>query len=216
MIDPNKLIMGATAVYGKEKFKDYFGEVIAIDEKRVITADDHFEIELADRTLKFLNTPGHARHHFCIVDEQTKSIFTGDTFGLSYRQLDTKTGAFILPTTTPVQFEPEPWYASLDKILAHKPKNIFLTHYGRVTEIERLAQELRHDIEKYVKITKQYLNVEASEDKIRKDINEYLQERLTANYSVNEVKQFTQFLQPDINLNAAGLKVWLSRLEKAA
>ena len=52
MIDTNKLIMGATAVYGKEKFKEYFGEVIAINKDRVISADDNFEIKLANRTLK--------------------------------------------------------------------------------------------------------------------------------------------------------------------
>ncbi len=216
MINPKKLIAGATAVYGEEKFNEYFGEVLPIDEKHVIVAEKDFEVKLSGRTLKFIDTPGHARHHFCVYDEHSEGVFTGDTFGLSYRQLDTDAGAFILPTTTPVQFEPEPWYESLDKILAYKPKNIFLTHYGRVTEIERLAGELRQDIEKYVEITKQYLNTENAEIKIRNDINDYLQERLSLHYSSEEITSHTQFLQPDIELNAAGLKVWLSRLEKTA
>ncbi|MEM7402005.1 MAG: MBL fold metallo-hydrolase [Pseudomonadota bacterium] len=216
MIDPSKLIMGATAVYGKEKFKDYFGEVIPIDKERVISAVDNFEINLDDRTLKFLDTPGHARHHFCVYDKKSESVFTGDTFGLSYRQLDSDAGAFILPTTTPVQFEPDPWYTSLDKILDHKPKNIFLTHYGRITEVERLEQELRQDIAKYVEITKQYLNVEDSENKIRNEINDYLKQRLSKNYKNEKIEYSVKFLQPDISLNAAGLKIWLSRLEKAA
>ena len=91
-----------------------------------------------------------------------------------------------------------------------------LTHYGRVTEIERLAQDLRYDLEKYVEITNQYLNTKDSENKIRSDLERYLKERLQKNYTSEEIQQHTEFLQPDINLNAAGLKVWLSRLEKAA
>ncbi len=216
MINPEKLIMGATAVYGKEKFTKLFGEIVPIEEQRVVTTNDNDEIKLANRTLKFLDTPGHARHHFCIYDETSSGIFSGDTFGLSYREMQKDNSDFILPTTTPVQFEPEPWFNSLDKLLALHPKYIYLTHFGRVTEIERLANELRQDLAKYAEITKQYLNTEDSEKKIRSDLDNYLQERLQENYTNQEIKQFTQFLQPDLNLNAAGLNVWLSRLEKAA
>ncbi len=216
MINPEKLIAGATAVYGQENFKKLFGEVVPIDEHRVVVAKDNDEIELGDRVLKFLDTPGHARHHFCVYDKTSDGIFSGDTFGLSYREMQKGSVDFILPTTTPVQFEPEPWYASLDKILAHNPKNIYLTHFGCVTEIVKLAKELRQDIAKYAEITKQYLHANNSENKIREDIESYLQKRLQPNYSNEEIEQFTQFLQPDLNLNAAGLKVWLSRIEKAA
>ena len=216
MVNPEKLIIGATAVYGSEKFKQTFGDVVPIDEKRVVVAYDNDEIELANRTLKFLDTPGHARHHFCVYDQASRGIFTGDTFGLSYREMQKNNADFILPTTTPVQFEPDPWYDTIDKILSHNPKNIYLTHFGRITEIEKLAQELKQDIAKYAEMTKQYLNIEDSEIKIRNDITHYLQERLRPNYTEEEIKQFTQLLQPDLSLNAAGLKVWLTRLEKAA
>ena len=216
MIDPDKLIMGATAVYGSEKFKQMFGEIVPIYEKRVVIANDNDEIKLANRRLKFLDTPGHARHHFCVYDQTSKGIFTGDTFGLSYREMQKDNADFILPTTTPVQFEPDPWYDTIDKILSLNLKNIYLTHFGRITEIEKLAQELKQDIAKYAEITKQYLNTENPENKIRNDITHYLQERLSQNYTEEEIKQFTQLLQPDLKLNAAGLKVWLSRLEKAA
>jgi len=216
MINPEKLIAGATAVYGEEQFQNLFGDVVPIDEQRVIKAEDEFEITLADRKLKFLDTPGHARHHFCVWDETSSGIFTGDTFGLSYREMQKDNVDFILPTTTPVQFEPEPWYASLDKILRHQPENIYLTHFGRITDVKKLAKELRQDIEKYVELAKQHLNKDGAENNIHNDINEYLKHRLQHNYSQDEVEHFTQFLQPDLNLNAAGLKVWLSRLERAA
>ena len=113
---------------------------------RVVEAPDGFTLELGGRPLVFLDTPGHARHHFCVWDEASRSMFTGDTFGLSYRELASERGAFILPTTTPVQFEPEALLASIDRLVAYAPAAMLLTHYSRVTEIERLAGDLRRQI----------------------------------------------------------------------
>ena len=69
------------------------------------------------RPLAFLDTPGHARHHFCVWDEASRSMFTGDTFGLAYPELASARGAFVMPTTTPVQFEPEALVASIDRLV---------------------------------------------------------------------------------------------------
>ena len=88
-------------------------------------------LELAGRPLLFLDTPGHAMHHHCIWDERSRGFFTGDTFGLSYREFDTARGAWIMPTTTPVQFQPEALRRSIERMLAFAPQRMLLTHYGR-------------------------------------------------------------------------------------
>ena len=216
MIDPNKLIIGATAVYGTEKFKKYFGQVVPIDENRVIVAENDATIELSGRTLNFIDTPGHARHHFCVFDELSNSFFTGDTFGLSYRELDNEDGAFILPTTTPVQFEPDAWQDSLTRMLSFEPKYMYVTHFGEVTEVTKLAEELRDDISQYANIAREHLKSHDRKEKIFLDLKDYLQKRLKARYAEEKVTEFTDYLTPDLQLNAAGLDVWLSRLEKAA
>ena len=217
MINPEKLIKGATAVYGKEKFKHSFGDILSIDENRVIVAEDMSTLQLSGRTFTFLDTPGHARHHFCVYDEMSNGFFTGDTFGLSYRELDDQKGAFILATTTPVQFDPDVWQHSITKLLEYQPTNMYLTHFGCVNDISSLAEDLRNDIRQHAEIAMQYINKkEAREDKIKVDLTEYLQQRLYARYSKNEVQSYIDILQFDLELNAAGLEVWLSRLEKAA
>ena len=219
MIDPNKLIIGTTEVYGEEKFKQYYGEVIPIDEQRVIVAEDEHEIKLANRTLKLLDTPGHARHHFCVYDQTSNGFFTGDTFGLSYKELDNEDGAFILPTTTPVQFEPDAWQHTLTRMLDHQPQNMFLTHFGRVTEIDRLAKQLREGIDEYANIAKSTLNSENNrenrEQSIKEKITQHLQAKLRERYPENEIANYTELFNSDLDLNAAGLEVWLKRLEKA-
>ena len=216
MVNPQKLIIGATAVYGEENFKQCFGEVLPIDEQRVIVAKDNSSLELAGRELRFIDTPGHARHHFCIYDEFSEGIFTGDTFGLSYRELDDKDGAFILPTTSPVQFEPDAWQNSLTRLLSFNPKNMYLTHFGRITEVERLAQELRSDINQYAEIAQKLLHADDRRKKIINALTKFLQQRLSNRNVTADMEAQTRFLRPDLELNAAGLEVWLDRQLKAA
>lgn len=216
MVNPQKLIIGATAVYGEDKFKQYFGAVLPIDEQRIIVAEDNHTLELAGRALRFIDTPGHARHHFCIYDHFSEGFFTGDTFGLSYRQLDDKDGAFILPTTSPVQFEPDAWQNSLTRLLSFNPKNIYLTHFGRVTEVKRLAQELRSDINQYAEIAQNFLHADDRRNKIVHALTEFLQQRLSNRNVTADMETQARFLKPDLELNAAGLEAWLDRQLEAA
>jgi len=116
LIDPTRLIAGSIQVYGEALYRQLYGELIPIPAERVIVAEDGQRLQLGRRTFEFVDAPGHARHHFCVWDEASRSMFTGDTFGLSYRELASARGAFILPTTTPVQFEPEALLASIDRL----------------------------------------------------------------------------------------------------
>ena len=106
-------------------------------------SEDGMTIRLAGRPLRFLDTPGHARHHHCIWDERSAGFFTGDTFGISYREFDTPAGPWLIPTTTPVQFEPEPMRRSVQRMLEYAPRWLYPTHYGRIggsaEEVQRLA-----------------------------------------------------------------------------
>ncbi|MGI9303292.1 MAG: MBL fold metallo-hydrolase, partial [Gammaproteobacteria bacterium] len=146
MIDPAKLTAGATAVYGEKEFRKSFGELVPVPESRVIVADDGFELDFNGRRLSFLDTPGHARHHYCVYDETSEGFFTGDTFGISYRELDGADGAFIIPTTPPTQFDPQAWCQSLDRLMSYEPRRMYLTHFGMVTGVPRLADDLRRGI----------------------------------------------------------------------
>ena len=40
---------------------------------------DGDEVEIGETKLKIIETPGHTKDSICIVDEESKSIFTGDT-----------------------------------------------------------------------------------------------------------------------------------------
>jgi glyoxylase-like metal-dependent hydrolase (beta-lactamase superfamily II) len=116
----------------------------------MVTTQDGMTIELAGRPLQFLHTPGHAMHHHCICDAASRGLFTGDTFGLSYREFDTASGPWIMPTTTPVQFQPDALRRSIERMVALAPDWIYVTHYGRVGDVPRLAALLLGQLEEMV------------------------------------------------------------------
>ena len=211
LIDPEKLIAGATAVYGEEEMQRSYGAIQPVPEARVRIVDDGETVLLAGRALECIDTPGHARHHHCIWDTRSRSWFTGDTFGLSYRELDGPHGAFILPTTTPVQFEPEALKASIARMVERAPEAMYLTHYGPVSDVPRLAQALYEQIDAMVAI--------ADSCDGRADRHRCLTAGLTALYLERAHalqvpladEDVERILAMDIELNAQGLGVWLDR-----
>lgn len=214
MIDPAKLKAGATAVYGEEAFARIYGDVLPVKESRMRIMEDGDSVMLADRELLFFDTPGHARHHFCVYDPYSKGIFTGDTFGLSYPALTTEKGPFILPTTTPVQFEPEALKASIQRLMDLQPERLYLTHYDRVEEPQALGERLIPMVDDYVALAKT-VAASASNEELQAELETAMREYLFGKarehgITLNDA-ELEQILGMDIRLNCQGLAVWLQR-----
>lgn len=215
MIDPSKLWTGASAVYGEAVMEREYGRLRPIPVERVVEAHDGYEVDLAGRVLRALDTPGHAKHHNAIYDERANVCFTGDVFGLSYREFDTENGPFILPTTSPVQFDPRELHASIERLVALKPSAMYLTHFSRVENIERLAADLHEQIDAMVTLA---LEAQTSTDRhqvLAKDLTGLYAERARTHGWGGGRGALQQLLKMDIELNAQGLEVWLDRQEKA-
>jgi glyoxylase-like metal-dependent hydrolase (beta-lactamase superfamily II) len=211
MIDPAKLWAGATAVYGEEAMRRDYGALVPVDPARVVEAPDGFTLELAGRPLRFLDTPGHARHHFCVWDAASRSMFTGDTFGLAYRELASERGAFVLPTTTPVQFEPEALMASIERLVGHDPEAMLLTHYSRVTEIERLAVDLRRETGELVALGRAADGRPDRATRLRAGVRELFLGWAHDHGTPLSAERVGELLALDIELNSQGLEAWLDR-----
>ena len=216
MIDPTRLWAGATAVYGEAVMEESYGRLRPIPAERVIEALDDHVVDLAGRALRCLDTPGHAKHHNSIYDACANVCFTGDVFGLSYREFDNAGRTFILPTTSPVQFDQAALHASIDRLVALKPAAMYLTHYGRVDDVARLAADLHPQIDAMVALA-----LAADE---QPDRHEVLMASLTDLYAGRALahgwtqgrEALREVIGMDIELNAQGLEVWLDGLKHAA
>lgn len=209
LIDPVKLIAGATAVYGEDAFARMYGDILPIAESRVIVAEDDASLPLGDSRLVFVDSPGHARHHFCVWDADSRGFFTGDTFGLSYREFDGPGGAFLLPTTTPVQFEPDAWFNTLDRLLSFAPQRMYLTHYGAVDDVPRLADTLRAGIARYAALAQALKSVPERHARLVQALNEDALAECARLHAPVDAAQATELLRFDMELNAQGLEHWV-------
>ena len=210
MIDPAQLVEGARAVYGDEAMARLYGTIEPVPAGRVLETHDAMSIDLAGRPLVFIDTPGHARHHHCIWDETSRGFFTGDTFGLSYREFDTERGAFALLTTTPVQFEPYQLRASIERMLSFDPQSMYLTHYGPIGDVRRMAAELFDQIDAMVAIGRAAPR-EDRQRALEHALARLYLERLRAHGSTLDDAEILRLLAVDIELNAQGLAIWLDK-----
>jgi glyoxylase-like metal-dependent hydrolase (beta-lactamase superfamily II) len=211
MIDPAKLIAGSKAVYGEERFGKLYGELVPIREDRVRIVGDGERVQLGARSLELIHTPGHALHHYAVIDAAHRSIFPGDTFGISYRALDSARGAFIIPTTTPTQFDPEQHLASIDRMLSYAPEAMYLMHFSRVTDLARLALSLKEQIRELARIARAHARDSDPAAGIRSDMLA-LWLHLARLHGVQlSDAEIARVLGGDLELNTQGLIAWLAR-----
>lgn len=213
MIEPLALLNGARAVYGAQEVTRAYGEVVPVPAGRVVESHDGMVVELAGRPLVLIDTPGHARHHHCIWDERSRGFFTGDTFGLSYREFDTAQGPWLLPTTTPVQFEPEALKQSVQRMLGYHPERLYPTHYGCVEGVPRLGEMMLAQVDEIVALGERLRPLPAAErhPALMAGLAALYTARLQRLGSTVPRDDALALLAMDLELNAQGIGIWLDR-----
>ena len=146
MVDPSKLIAGATAVYGEEEMTRSYGPGSwPLPRSRVVGLPKVRDIPSAFKTGRRLSqdTPGHARNHYCVWDARA-AAGSPRHLRLSYRELMAN-WAVRDSHLIPVQFEPEALKHHFP-LMSHQPEWMYLTHYGRVGDMPAAGARLHEQI----------------------------------------------------------------------
>ncbi|MBE7439878.1 MAG: MBL fold metallo-hydrolase [Spirochaetales bacterium] len=214
VINPARLIDSARTVYGAEMFDRLYGEIRPVDERRVRIMNDGEVLSFGDRELKFFYTKGHANHHFCIHDSASNGVFTGDSFGLAYPDLQ-KNGPFIYPSTTPTDFDPVEARITLEKIRSTGAKLAYLTHFGPFLEMQAGYDQMHRDLDVLEGMLEQLISCppESLEKVSSKKMNEFFEEKMQTS-GLNPVGIERETLQLDIDINAMGLAFQARRRQK--
>jgi glyoxylase-like metal-dependent hydrolase (beta-lactamase superfamily II) len=217
MIAPDKLQAGSLAVYGQERYEKAFGSLLPVPEERVVVAPDGYTVDLGGRVLTFFDTPGHARHHYVVWDEYSRGLFTGDTFGVSYPELNSGTRRFMFPPTTPIQFDPDAWHDSVARLVALQPDRVFLTHYGMHEGIKDLASQLHEQIDVYVQLSADVLSHydSAAAARLAQALMQHSLSELAERQCPQSPENIRRLLKGDMDLNAQGLLHWRQGLARA-
>ncbi len=209
MADPSRLIGAALEVYGRELYDTLYGEVIPVDVARIREMDDGETVLLAGRKLEFRHTRGHAEHHFCVWDEVSRGWFSGDMFGVSYPWCQFSEVDFVLPSTTPSQFDPVTYLESLQILKRYSPQRMYLTHYGELAYSAEKSELLTRQIKAYCEFAV-VDSVNAID--LQKRLTDYTLELFYQIGANGDEAQIRNHLVFDMQLNAQGLQMWQQRI----
>ena len=208
LIDPTRPVASSIDVYGGQAFHRMYGDITPIPIARVSEMGDGDEVTLGDSVLEFRHTRGHADHHFCVWDETSRGWFSGDMFGISYTFLRLASGNFVLPATTPTQFDPALFVESVELLERYHPQRMYLTHYGELPYDESAKQLLLDQVAAYRDLAPTYAG---DHDAMRSAVLQCTLNALQPLTSDGDVEAYRDRLAMDAELNAQGLAIWLQK-----
>jgi glyoxylase-like metal-dependent hydrolase (beta-lactamase superfamily II) len=217
LVDPEKLIASARQVYGDALFEQAYGGLVPAPAERVIEAADGQVLELAGRPLLLAHTPGHALHHLSVWDERSRAWFTGDVFGISYREFDVGGRPFAIPTTSPVQFDPVQMKDSIRRLLSMQPAACYVTHFGAIRgDVQRVGLRLIEQVDAMVALAQFLADAPDGHEALKQALTKLYVDRARIHGVAEPERLVPELLAMDIELNAQGLAVWLERERKKA
>ncbi len=206
MAEPSRLETGVRAVYGDAAYDRLYGPLQPVAADRIVAAEHGLTVELNGREIRVMDTPGHARHHVCFLDRKSASAFTGDTLGVAYPELTLDGEPFVFPPTSPVDFDPEAWHDSLERLGRSGAQGFCLTHFGSIDNNSRTIDAMHRRIDAFAELALQTPSAQ-------------LPQKL-ADFLLGEVKkhgcrlpdeEVLSILALDIDLCAQGLAIWSKR-----
>jgi len=208
VIDPSKLVASASAVYGQDEFERLYGTIEPVAADRVRVMEDGESLNFGGRALRFLHTRGHANHHFCIADDASGAIFTGDAFGLLYPALQTE-GTFAFPSTSPTDFEPDLAREAVRRLVDERPTCLYPTHFGAVTDIEPAAGQLLRHLDFAEALRDEAERSDRPDDELaaycRSRLNDYFAGLLDGRGTLGTEPDTWSLIELDLDLNAQGI-----------
>ncbi len=137
LADPTRLLASARRLYG-DALDPLFGPVVPVPPERLHVLDDSAVVALGSRTVRALNTPGHASHHHVFFDEHSGDLFTGDAAGVAMPRT-----RYVTPPTPPPELDFTAWRQTITRVRALRPARLLLTHFGPHTWADDLLAQLQ-------------------------------------------------------------------------
>lgn len=133
LVDPSRLVNSARQLYGAA-LDESLGVPKPVPIERILGVVDHTSLDVGDRQMLVIATPGHSAHHLSLHDRATASVFAGDAVGILTRDFPV-----LIPSTPPPQFDAETALLSICRMRSLHPKRLLLAHYGPIEDADALC-----------------------------------------------------------------------------
>mgnify|MGYP000102370651 CR=1 FL=1 len=194
MADPAQLEAGVRALYGDAYFEAEYAPLRPIDRERIDSLEDGAVVQVGTRKLEIVHTPGHAWHHFSVLDRRADTLIAGDAFGAGYPGFGASGAPFMVPVVPPPQFKPEAYSKTLARIVALAPGQIAPAHFPLIDDVAGTAHRLEAMLD---------AGIEAA--RAAESVTD-LEARLLAVWA----DWLPTGIDPDAYRNAYGLDIWLT------
>lgn len=208
--NPERLIQGAKAIYGAQ-FNDFFEPVLPVPGPALMEMKNKSTLTLSPgRKLTFYHTPGHARHHFSIMDSRTNTFFTGDTLGIRYPQLEESGVHLFLPSTSPNQFDPDAMLNSVSLAENLQPDRIAFGHFFISEEPAKVYRDINKWLPVFIEKGKYVLKKNQDWNALKEILLAEVKRELDE-FGIPEDDPVYEVIQLDLTVSSLGIVDYLTK-----
>lgn len=125
LIDPDK-VLWQSSLDTLGWVAEMYQKPLPVNEEKITSIHDStFNIKVNDLEFNWIETPGHASHHFSFMLENKNIMFCGDSVGMLVPSLD-----FAMVPTTPHPYRIESGIESIEKMVEKKPDQLAFAHHA--------------------------------------------------------------------------------------
>lgn len=210
LIEPQRLVASARRVYGSA-MDDVFGELLPTSSERVRAVGDAATLDLGGgRTMQLRYSPGHAKHHIALLDDESGDLYVGDAAGIYVPEADV-----VRPATPPPDFDLDVALASIEMFRALRPQRLLFSHFGPAEQVDELLDRCIEELMLWVELVRgarrDELDLDHAVDAVRR--------QTAARYAAIRADPALDEKFERLNsfaANIAGINRWLDRVEGAA
>ena len=163
----DRMLQSRKIVFGDDA-DERFGGMLAIGEDRFVLVDEGTSVDLGQRKLTAIHTPGHDPNHLCFMDSKTRGIFCGDALGGFFSESKSRALACVPGS------DPKLILESINKLMRFTPDLLFFSHGGTSTDASRIIQVALNDERRGADIALKALQKGANNEEVSRRLAEIL------------------------------------------
>lgn len=177
MVNPSKLVASAKMIY-KEMMVPLWGLLKPIPENQIVTVKQGDKFLIGDTEIIAWNTPGHAVHH--VSYQIGNELVAGDVCGAKIKE-----DGMVVPPCPPPDINIDHWISSIDFLKQLNLDTVYLSHFGKVTDLEKHFKELEFILWDWANWIRPFYDKKTPPDEIIPFFNDYVRTQLL-DYGVPE------------------------------
>ena len=206
MHDPSKLLSSAKQIY-KDLMEPLWGTLKPIKEELLIQSENGQGVAVGKNVFTPHFTPGHAVHHIAWQFDDSV-LFSGDVGGVKISD------GYVVPPCPPPDINVEDWKASIDLIRSLNVKEMYLTHYGKTSDVEAHLNQLEEVLESWADWIKPHYDSKANIPDIVPQFKDFVVKQLIDNGVPEKDLQIYEAANPSY-MSVSGLMRYWRKKEQA-